>query len=410
MSLNARLLAVMIFASLASGAANAQENVFEKARPDYKPDGIKVGSFNFLPAIELKETLDGNIYSTGNGQIEDFITTASPTLALNSNWNNHELDLYAGSDVVAYADETSESFEDYNIGTKGRLDILRGMYVSGGLDYSLNHQDRGSPDNVANSTEPTVFDLYNAKAGFYRGISKTSFALDSDYKKYDFHDGSTAVGTQVENDDRDRDEYKNTAKLGYEFIPNYMAFVSSSYNTRYYDHDPVLSRDSDGYDLTVGTDINISGKAKGEIFVGYMEQDYSDNSLKDIDGAAFGASLLWNPTQITSLDLGVVRSIEETSLAGLSGYVSTTYSAKIEHELLRNILLGTNVAFSNNDYEGTIAPQRKDDVFTAGAEVRYLLNKNASAKLAYEYTTRDTNAASQDYFKNAVMVGLGVGF
>lgn len=409
MSFNTRVAAGIFVASVISGSASAQEAIFDKARPDYQPNGIRVGSFDLKGNADITETFDDNIYSAGDGRtVDDLITTIAPALNLESNWNNHELNFYSDAKIRKYYDESSEDRNEFTLGTDGRVDIIRGMYVDGGLEYARRTQERGSADNNTNAVEPTEFDLYTARAGFYRGVSRYSFDFDVDAKKFNFDDDETRTGAIIDNDDRDRKEYKTTGKLGYEIYKNYQAFLRGTYNRKSYDNDLVIDRDSDGYEAVVGTDVNISGKLRGEVFAGYMEQDYNSAAFKDIEGASYGASLLWNPIQITSVDFGVERTIEETSIAAFSGYTADTYSLRVEHELLRNVLLGANGSYALNDYEGNT--NREDKITTLGAEVKYLINRNASAKLGYEFSTRDSNANNQDYDKNIFLVGLGLGF
>lgn len=411
MSKYSRLSAAMVCTTflISAASASAQQAIFSKERPDFDASGITAGGFKVKPTLDLEERYDDNIYSDNSNEIEDFITTISPAIELESNWNRHQLNAYANGEFVKYKDENSEDQDNYGVGADARFDILRETFITAGITYDELSEERGSPSAAANSVEPTEYSQTTGTIGFYRGLRKVSLSLDATATQLDYDDGSTSAGANIDNDDRDRDQYRTNARIGYEFLPDYEAFISGSLDKREYD-DTSVNRDSDGYEITVGTAVNISGKARGEVFVGYMEQDYDSNTLNDIDGAAFGASLLWNPTQITSLNFGVIRSIEETAIANSSGYIATNYSADLEHELLRNVLLGTNISFSNNDYESTTANPREDNILSAGAEVRYLINRNTSAKIDYEYQDRDSNAANQDYTKNIVMIGLGVGF
>ena len=405
-------LSAMAFAAAVSTSSLsfAQERISDRDRPDYKRDGINVGGFTLSPQATLQEKHDDNIYSANTGEVDDMITTIAPSLTLDSNWNNHSLSFYTNADVNIYADETDENYTDYAVGFNGRADILRDTFLSAGVEYQELHEDRGSPDSTNNSVEPTEYNEFTANVGFFRGLRKLSFSLDSEFRDLDFKDGNTNSGANIDNDDRDRQILKNSARVGYEFIPNYQAFVAGSVNNREYDNISATNRNSDGYDISVGTSVNLTGKARGEVSVGYMEQDYDSSTLKDVDGVAYGASLLWNPTQLTSVNFGINRSIEETTIANSSAYIATTYSAEIEHEFMRNVILAGNVSLSENDYESSNAIAREDEIISVGADVRYLIHRNVSTNLGYTYTERSSNQLNQDYDKNIVMLGLDVGF
>lgn len=411
MNMKIKISSLIVSAAILSAAsAGAQEAILDKARPDYDAKGINLGGFNLKPKLDLEETYDDNIYSSDNSEVEDFITTISPSVALQSDWSRHSVGLEAGADFIRYQDESSEDVENYNIGANARFDIVRDTYLFTGLSYQELTEQRGSPDTAANAAEPTNYSDLTGNIGFYRGLRKVSLRVDSEAKKLNYDDGSTIAGAKIENDDRDRDQYNTTVNLGYEFIPDYQAFLRGTYDARRYDDTSALDRDSDGYEIVAGTSVNISGKARGELFVGYLNREYDATTLNDIDDVAYGASLLWNPTQITSVNIGINRTVEETTVANSSGYINTNYSAGLQHELRRNILLGAGLSFSTNEYESTAANAREDEIFTANTEVRYLINSNASAKLGYQYQDRDSNLANQDYAKNTLTLGLGVGF
>src|SRR5690606_20796397 len=156
------------------------------------------------------------------------------------------------------------------------------------------------------------------------------------------------------------------------------------------------NRNSEGFELTVGTSIDISGKSKGEVFVGYLKQEYESSDLENIQSPTFGANILWNVTQLTSLIVGVTRSVEETVISGSSGYLGTGYEVIIEHELLRSFIARAGFSFNTNDYQGGTNVVRKDDIGLVKIETKYLINRNLSLRLGYQYERRDSNLVNQD--------------
>lgn len=408
--------ALFASSSLSSSAAepvaaseNSVSTVFERARTDYDPLGVKLGSFVFKPAIAVEEHFSDNIYATETNTKDDFITSVKPEFQFVSDWNRHEVSLNAAADIGRYANHTDENYEDYNVGAEGRLDIVRETYAIAGIQYYQRHEERGTPeDNTTNAVEPTVFHDLEGKLNFYRGAGRVSVSLDNQYDRLTFDNGNTSTGAVLNNSERDRDEYKSRLKVAYEIIPNYSAFVSATYLNKEYDETASEGRNSNGYDLAIGTDINISGKTKAEVFVGYYDRNYKSATYKDENGLAFGADLIWDVTPITSLDAGVVRSIEETTVNGASGYVSTKYSVGAEHELKRNILLGLDLSYATNEYNGALAGalEREDDISQVDTKVSYLLNRNVKLDTTYTYKNRNSNIAGQDYDANIVMVGV----
>src|SRR6266852_6386165 len=86
-----------------------RQSVFERARPDYDPLGIRLGSFLAYPAARLAETYDSNVFATTSNTKDDFYTTFSPSIALRSDWNVHSLAFQASSQTKRYTSLVSEN-------------------------------------------------------------------------------------------------------------------------------------------------------------------------------------------------------------------------------------------------------------------------------------------------------------
>lgn len=379
-------------------------SVGQRPRPDFDPLGVRVGGFLLYPHIGLAERYDDNIFSDEDGEQDDFIAVVNPTAELRSDWNNHALNFIASVELGMYASSDDENYEDFAVAADGRVDILRSTFVTAGLSYAGLHEDRGSPDDV-NGTEPTEFDALSPVVGFSHQFGRFVLNLDGTLNRLDFDDVAT-TGAAINNDDRDRDEWNGTARLGYEIIPAYQAFLEGSYGTRDYDDafdDAGFDRDSEGFSVVAGTLLDLGGVTFGELFLGYRSQDYDDPALSTISGPIFGGEITWNVTQLTTVQGFATRTIEETTRVNASGFFATGLGATIDHQLLRNLLLGGNVSYANSDYEGI---DRDDDVIRAGLHGRYLVHRSLYLSARYDYANRDSNVAGAGYDKNVIMVRL----
>lgn len=403
------LLATTIVSSVSADPYARGKSVFERSRPNYEASGLRVRAFNVLPELEVTGEHTSNIFKTDGGEVDDFITKIKPSINVVSNWNLHEVELHSSGEFAIYDDNQNENYEDFNVGGSGRLDFPGQTSLYAGVDYSGDHEDRGSPDDV-NGAKPTQFYTFAAKAGLEKKLNLINFLFEGETKNIDFDDAHTIPFAVINNDDRDRTENNGKLRIGYELPSNYEAFIQFNYGTRDYDSavdDNGLNRDSDGYDIIAGTALEITGKITGDIFAGYQKREYDDAALNDIDGVTFGGNLLWNLTGLTSLEASVKRSIEETTLVGASGFVSTSYGAVIEHEVLRNLLAKGSFNFAQAEYEGGVL-NRDDDVINAGAELKYLVNRNLSLKANYGFEQRETNVVGQDYDDNRFLVGINL--
>ena len=275
------------FVLIGAGPAGAQQGntVETRQRGELEPLGVRAGSFLVFPLMEIMETFDSNVYATEDNERADLITDFMPSVAINSDWNNHAFSVFGGADVGVHMDEGREDFEDYNFGTNGRLDIQRATNVAADAEFRHQHDARGDPDD-AGGNAPTLYDKYLAGIEGFHKINRVSFTLNGDFERFDYVDSPTAAGGvstgQVNNDDRDRNEWEGTLRLGYEIVPEYGAFVQGSYNVRAYlstRDDIGYDRDSTGFKITAGTQLDLTGVTQGDVFIGYLRQKPEETRL-----------------------------------------------------------------------------------------------------------------------------------
>lgn len=385
------------------------QTISERPRPNYDPLGIRMGSFVLYPELGVSETYDDNIFATQTGESDDFVTKLLPAVALESDWNNHFLGFAANSEIAWHARNSGENYEDYSASLRGRVDVQRDTYVQGDIAYAKRHEQRGEPDDV-NGVEPTEFTEINPALTLYNKWNRLSLTADLRGSIKDFDDVALSSGAVANNDDRDRQKYELVTRFGYEIVPQYEGFVSAGYNSIDYDDgvdDNGFNRDSDGYEVVVGTRLDLSGVLSGDIFAGYRSQDYEDAQLETISGPTVGAELTWNMSKLTTIKGSVSRTVMETTQTGASGYFNTGAGLSVDHELLRNLLIGGNLSAANQKYRGN---GRDDNVYELGIYAKYLLNRRLYISADYDFTRRNSNAAASSYSKNAFMVKLTTQF
>ncbi|PIZ31822.1 MAG: hypothetical protein COY40_01015 [Alphaproteobacteria bacterium CG_4_10_14_0_8_um_filter_53_9] len=379
----------------------------------YKPLNIKAGSFLVAPAVDAEVMYNDNIFASETNEKSDFVTTVRPSVAVKSNWNRHALNARAILEQNDYADNNDESHTNAFAGVDGKVDVLRGTALGGGVSWQRAHEERTSPNSASASDKPIPYEVLTATAGAYRDVGLVNARFDTRVEAYDYDNTYTRTGGLLNNDGRDRNEFTQTLRLGYKAGAHNEIFIKADLNTRAYDHKGAganINRSSHGRRVVAGYRFDITGKTAGDIYAGLMNRRYVDPAFNDIGNTlTYGGNVQWNASGLTTLKARTNRSIEETTTAATSGYVATTYSVSAEHAVRRNVLMEGNMAYETNDYEST-AVARKDTLYTAGLGATYLINRNLKAKLAYDFTRRDSNVAGGDYDRNRVMVVFSAAF
>ena len=420
--MSASLLSKTLIAAIAATAlyavpvsvASAQEEIVDnrnvgvrdRVRPGYDAAGVRAGGFTVFPEASVTGTYDDNIFAADVGEVDDFITTLAAGVSVQSNWSRHALNLNAGLAQYLYADNSDEDRLDWNVGGNGRVDITRDTNISGGLSYAQLHEDRGAPNAPGLAAEPTEYALFQANAALAHRFNRVTTRVGVGYADYDYDDAPLIGGGVLDQDFRDREEFEQFLRLGYDVSPDTNLYIQGTLNQREYDQKPpvvALNRDSDGWAVVGGSEFRLSNLAQGEVYVGYQEQSYDDPTLSDISGLAFGAGVDWFVTPLTTIRIDAASTVEETVAAGASGFLDQSVGLGIDHELMRNVIIGARASYANQDYEGIA---RSDDVIRAGLGVDYLLNRNFSVGLGYDYTDRDSNVLGLDYTRNEIGLTL----
>lgn len=414
-------IAVTAFYAAPVGVASAQTeeivdnrnvNVRDRARPGYDAVGVRAGAFTVFPEASLTGTYNDNIYATDTNTESDLITTLGARVSAVSNWSRHALNLRGGLAKHWYDDNSGENRLNWDVGGNGRIDITRDTNISAGLSYAELTEDRGDPNaiGIGAAAEPTEYSLFRANVALNHRFNRVTSSLGATYAEYDYDDtAAVGGGAPLDQDFRDREQFTQFLRLGYDVSPDTNVYIEGTLNQRKYDQQPplvALNRDSDGYSVVVGSEFRLTNLAQGGVFVGYQKQEYDDPTLSNIDGIAFGANVDWFVTPLTTIRFEAASTIEETISAGASGYTDNSAGLRVDHELMRNVILGGYASYANLDYKGI---SRDDDLIKAGLGIDYLLNRNLSLRLGYDYTDRDSNVNTFDYTRNEVGLTLKAG-
>lgn len=367
--------------------------------------GVPLGGFRLFPTLEVGANYDDNVFRTQAGTKSDFYFEEKPGFELLSQWGRHQLNLHASLDAYQYSSLGSESHNDWNVGGDGRLDILRGSSLSGGGDYSILHEQRTSPDQPGFAKSPTRYALTEANAAFEYHPYHFGFILGGTFARYSY-DPTKLIGLpSLNNTDRDRDEFVGFVKGSYEFSPGYAMFVQGNLRTVQYDlalDRTGVQRDNNGFSVNAGLDMLVTNLVKGQIFVGYLNQNYHA-PLTDISGFNFGANVDWSATPLWTFHLTASRTLNGTTVANASAEDNQRVALAVDYSILRSVMIRGHVGYNDAVFNGS---PREDRYTDAGLEVNYDMNSFTSANLGYNFQNRESTIPGQNFDDNVVTLGL----
>jgi len=371
-------------------ARNRNVGVRERPHPEYEAPGLRLGSFLAYPRLETSVETNDNIYATETNEQSDTIWRTSPSVSVVSTWSRHSLQAYARGNIMRYSDFKEENANDIEIGARGRLDIQRFFELNLSGSHARLAESRVAQNTPFASEKPIEYDLDRASVGAQKTFNRVRLGVNVDYDNYNYDDGrtiatATTPSVVIDQDNRDREVVTVRGRADYAISPDTAAFIQVSSNKRTYDIGStplVAARDSDGYEVLAGADFEISRLVRGDAAIGYLSQNFKDSRFEDIDGFGARVKLEWFPSELTTVTGNVSRVVEDSVVVGAGGFLSTTASLQVDHELLRNVILTGQVAHANDDFRGV---DRTDSRWLGAVSGTYLMNRYVGVGLSYSY-------------------------
>lgn len=360
--------------------------------------GISLGSFRLYPQLEVNVGADSNVFaqSASLGTVGSFYTTISPTLDLRSDWSNHALHILATGIAGFYTSAPTQNYRNYTFQADGKIDIYTDFYATWSAAYKQNTEALGTP-NVAFAQAPTVADSIPISLGLYQRFNRVFYELKSGMTRYTYTDYSTLTVDGLPASSRDRTEFEESLRIGYDIFDDLALFVQPGLNQRRYvaqTNSADQDRDSDGQLMNVGATWSPSSATRLEATVGYQNQVY--RSFGGSTGAVtFGLSGSWNGYAPLTLRPSIQRSVSETALSNYKNYVATTYGLDFNY-LIHDVWTAVGgvslVTAAYTPVDGSGAAPRTDSIYRGQIGLLYSLRPQVQIGPFFEYT----NGSSTD--------------
>lgn len=369
-------------------------SVVQRARPDYDPTGIPVGSFNAFPQLNLGLGYSDNLYYAPSNKIGSAYVDINPSMIVKSDWSRHSLTLRGGTTLERYFSESNRNQTPWDLGALGSLELGNSLEIIPELQIGRQFETPFSGETAASAAvlSSYVRKYASLRTEYSSGQSKLTLGIDD--TNYQFSKIQFADGRLTDQSDRDRNILRTTGQAQYAFTPSVAAYVQLSYANTVYDRTLLTgqpNRDSNGYRAIGGFNFDLSGFMRGTIGVGYVRREFNSSIYRNVGGFSAEGKLEYFPSELTTVTLAARRVIEDSTLTNNSGYFDTRANLRVDHELLRNLLLHLSGEYAHQSY---IDADAKADIYRITGGGTFLSSNWLSFNLDLGYTGRSTSGSA----------------
>ena len=374
--------------SVGTGAAfEPGVTVATRLRPDYTSPGVTFGNVTIRPQLTESTGYDSNVLGTPAPHGSALVET-NAVLSATEVWSaGTSLNASFGIDDNRYLTQSRQSFTDWS-GAAGGMhefgrDVLTAQYTH--TQSVLTPLTLDVP--LLDAPIPYSVDLGQLR---YRANLATWFLIPQlDVGRYQFDNGSVG-GVPYRQDYRDRVVVSPSLLVGYELAPRRSIVAIfrdsiASYSNQSKSND--ISRDYNDAALLGGVDYDIDAAIRLRALLGYETRNFRSAQYRTISAPVAEATAIWTPRATTTITGTVARRIQDSADDTTAAFTETYGQLRGDEEYLPNVLLRASAGIYITDYQGG----GSQTLYSAGAGITYLLNRDFELLASYDFSARQSD-------------------
>ncbi|AEV37442.1 hypothetical protein PSE_2934 [Pseudovibrio sp. FO-BEG1] len=370
-----------------------------KSHPEYNAKGIRHANWIFMPSLTSGLYFDSNLYKTRSSADSSMVGLFAPSLSISSEISRHRFRVnLSGQKKHAFSKPNASTLSG-RVSTGARLEVLRDFTLDLGAGMEARQYELGEADTSSDAKHGIRREAYSATTRISKVFNRLRFIGGGTVSHFNYHDVEARDGSTIDQDTRDGTRYSLIGKVNYAFSPGLSTFVSAEYNARNWRASGEENRDSSGFEVLAGLEVDKRGNFHGAAGVGYLNQNYQLGSRGDISTYSFNVDMQWMPSPLLVVKVKGRQAVEESSLDGQVSKLTSNARLSLDYELRRNLILSPLLSFKREDYAGS---DRRDNTFRARLEAKHLINRNLKFGAYYDFETRKSSEADNSYDRHLI--------
>ncbi len=400
-------------------------SVYDMPRPFYDPLGIKLDCFIFYPSVSEQGAYDDSIFASDLHQVGTYINTTNETVSVASQWSHHSLKARAYSVQQVYADHPGEDANTFDADGSGRYDISPESFLQLDGGFLQQPQMRGAREANPDISARSIYNTATGVLTYSQKLNRWLIEAQASLEKIAY----LPAGDRV----RDRLSEKYRGRITYNLLDQIGVFLEGAWAPTEWRARSDL-RNFDVATGLAGFSVTFPGFIDAEFGAGFERQNYRDDAFKTLYAPVLNGTLTWNVLPLTTILGSAARTITGTEtfcnsttipcengatvtptlfLTQRNALKITTAEIAAQHEFWHNLLGELRFKYERDHFD---LINLKDDVYTASANARYLVNRNLEIDFNYAHISRVANLPndrtfnSGPYTENVVSVAAKAAF
>ena len=222
----------------------------------------------------------------------------------------------------------------------------------------FNDREEISGNGITDTLYNYQDNLFNVITTYITRSEKLKFELN--YSNYDLNYKDRIISN------RDRNDNSIGISVFYKAWSKTSLFAEYNYSDINFDTNSTYDSIENRY--YGGVTWDVTAKTRGTIKLGYINKDFDDNSVKDLDAYSIEIQTYINLTPKRSLQINGYRKFHESDFGAASSFLSTGIDISLMQAFTDKWTGTLNGLYAQNDYNGV---DRDDDLFGIGPALRF---------------------------------------
>lgn len=354
--------------------------VLTRLRPLYEVPALQVGSFQVASGLDENLYYNSNFNGSPNSGTWGSRTAAS--LSTSSNWTRNSLTGEIGFTNNQPFSLPNEGFTDWNVDLGGGYTI-----GDGGLQVGYSHQTYhqiGVNIGTVTSESPVRDQTDSAYLGYSANFARFTISPSVSATAYRFGT-ATAGGAALDESFLDRKVIAGGLVTRYSLSDEGSLLLVTRGIGSNFINPPAgqPQQDSTGVQMLGGLDYQAKGVWRYRLLVGVETRTFAASQYPTHTGLITEGSVIWSPTELTTLTGSISRGIEDPETPDTSGFTLTQGKLTVDHELRRNVFLQLRGAVAEAQF---LTGGGSQTDIGLGGDVTWLLNQRLHLSLNYDWT------------------------